>query len=55
MFVDLFASYRGRPPASADVVASVMVLQALEGLSDRARRLVNLGLVNDGGWSLKVR
>jgi IS5 family transposase len=35
MFEDLFASRRGRPSVPADVVASVMVLQALEGLSDR--------------------
>src|SRR5665213_2739036 len=35
MFEDLFPSGRGRPSISADVVASVMVLQALEGLSDR--------------------
>ncbi len=35
MFSDLFASRRGRPSIPADVVASVMVLQALEGLSDR--------------------
>ena len=35
MFGDLFASRRGRPSVPADVVATVMVLQALEGLSDR--------------------
>ena len=35
MFEDLFVSKRGRPSVPADVVASVMVLQALEGLSDR--------------------
>jgi len=35
MFSDLFPSGRGRPSIPADVVASVMVLQALEGLSDR--------------------
>ncbi len=35
MFADLFGSGRGRPSIPADVVASVMVLQALEGLSDR--------------------
>jgi hypothetical protein len=34
-FNDLFASDRGRPSVPADVVATVMVLQALEGLSDR--------------------
>jgi IS5 family transposase len=34
-FADLFASGRGRPSEPADVVATVMVLQALEGLSDR--------------------
>jgi IS5 family transposase len=35
MFEDLFVSSRGRPSIPADVVAAVMVLQALEGLSDR--------------------
>jgi IS5 family transposase len=35
MFEDLFPSNRGRPSVPADVVATVMVLQALEGLSDR--------------------
>lgn len=35
LFEDLFAARRGRPSIPADMVASVMVLQALEGLSDR--------------------
>src|SRR6185369_9600239 len=35
MFSDLFPSGRGRPSVPADVVATVMVLQALENLSDR--------------------
>ena len=35
MFADLFPSHRGRPSVPADVVATVMVLQSLEGLSDR--------------------
>lgn len=35
LFEDLFPSNRGRPSVPADVIASVMVLQALEGLSDR--------------------
>lgn len=35
MFGDLFPTGRGRPSVPADVVATVMVLQALEGLSDR--------------------
>jgi transposase len=35
LFADLFASGRGRPSVPADQVATVMVLQALEGLSDR--------------------
>src|SRR5665213_2207560 len=34
-FSDLFASGRGRPSIPLDVICSVMVLQALEGLSDR--------------------
>lgn len=35
MFDDLFPSGRGRPSIPVDVVASVMLLQALHGLSDR--------------------
>src|SRR5680860_968416 len=35
MFTDLFGSFRGRPSVPGDVVATVMVLQSLEGLSDR--------------------
>ena len=35
LFTDLFPSERGRPSVPADVIATVMVLQALEGLSDR--------------------
>src|ERR1700689_4588995 len=35
MFENLFPSGRGRPSIPADVIATVMVLQALEGLSDR--------------------
>src|ERR1035441_2820394 len=34
-FVDLFPSGKGRPSVPAVLVCSVMVLQALEGLSDR--------------------
>ena len=33
--VDLFPSGRGRPSVPADVIATVMVLQSLEGRSDR--------------------
>jgi len=36
MFADLFAAGRGRPSIPADVVASVIVLQTLHGLSDEA-------------------
>ena len=35
MFADLFPSGRGRPSVPADVAASILVLQALHGLSDR--------------------
>jgi IS5 family transposase len=59
MFEDLFPSNRGRPSIPADVVAAVMVLQSLEGLSDRdaARALTDriswkvacgLSLVDEG-------
>ena len=36
MFGDLFESRRGRPSVPGEVVATVLLLQALEGLSDRA-------------------
>ena len=41
LFADLFPTNRGRPSVPSDVIATVMVLQALEGLSDRqaVRRL----------------
>jgi Transposase domain (DUF772) len=35
MFADLFPSGRGRPSVPADVVATLMVSQALEARSDR--------------------
>jgi IS5 family transposase len=35
LFNDLFGSGRGRPSAPAEVIATVLVLQSLEGLSDR--------------------
>jgi len=35
MFADLFPSGRGRPSVPADVIGAVIVLQSLEGLSDR--------------------
>ncbi len=35
LFADLFPSGRGRPSQPADLVATVLVLQSLEGLSDR--------------------
>ncbi|MFN2347929.1 MAG: IS5/IS1182 family transposase, partial [Dermatophilaceae bacterium] len=35
MFTDLFPSGRGRPSIPGEVIASVLVLQALHGYSDR--------------------
>jgi len=35
LFIDLFPSGRGRPSVPPEVVATVLVLQALHGLSDR--------------------
>jgi IS5 family transposase len=35
MFADLFGSGRGRPSQPAELIATVLVLQSLEGLSDR--------------------
>lgn len=64
LFADLFPSGRGRPSIPADVVTVVMVLQALEGLSDRdaARALrdriswkVAAGLaLDDAGFDFSV-
>ena len=34
MFADLFPSVKGRPSVPADVMATVITLQALHGLSD---------------------
>ncbi len=49
MFEDLFPTRRGRPSVPADVIATVLVLQALEGLSDRdALR----ALVTDLRWKV---
>ena len=49
LFADLFGSGRGRPSVPADVIATVLVLQALEGLSDRdALR----ALVTDLRWKV---
>lgn len=49
LFEDLFPSGRGRPSVPADVAATAMVLQALEGLSDRdAAR----ALRTDIGWKV---
>src|SRR3954454_8923705 len=45
MFADLFPSRLGRPSEPADVVATVLVLQALQGLSDlEAARALALDL-----------
>ena len=35
LFADLFPSGRGRPSIPGEVIASVIVLQSLHGLSDR--------------------
>ena len=35
LFADLFPSGRGRPSVPADIASSILVLQALHGLSDR--------------------
>lgn len=35
LFADLFLTARGRPSVPGEVIASAMVLQELEGLSDR--------------------
>ena len=59
MFADLFSSSRGRPSVPGSVVATVMVLQSLEGLSDREaieklrfdlrwKAAAGLGLLDEG-------
>lgn len=48
-FADLFPSGRGRPSVPADVVASVMVLKELEGLSDRQ---AGAALERDIAWKV---
>jgi len=55
MFVDLFPSPRGRPSVPADVIASVIVLQTLHGLSDSettAALTFDLRWKAAVGWSL---
>lgn len=49
LFADLFPSDRGRPSVPADVMASAMVLQALEGRSDREAADA---LRRDIGWKV---
>lgn len=49
MFADLFGSGRGRPSVPAEVIATVLVLQALEGLSDREALRA---LVTDLRWKV---
>lgn len=49
LFEDLFTSGRGRPSVPGDVIATVMVLQALEGLSDRDAAKA---LRTDIGWKV---
>jgi IS5 family transposase len=59
MFEDLFPSGRGRPSIAPDVVAAVIVLQCLHGLSDREaadavtfdlRWKAACGVAIDAGW-----
>ena len=54
LFADLFPSGRGRPSVPADQVATVMVLQALEGFCRTWRRPSSFGGTSLGrspvGW-----
>lgn len=64
LFADLFPSGRGRPSIPVDIAASVLVLQALFGLSDReAMRAVRTDLqwkvacglpIGHAGWDASV-
>lgn len=64
LFADLFPSGRGRPSIPVDIAASILVLQALFGLSDReAMRAVRTDLqwkvacglpIGHGGWDASV-
>jgi hypothetical protein len=47
---DLFPSPRGRPSEPADVVATVLVLQALEGRSDREATSTSSGCCPPSNW-----
>ena len=49
MFADLFGSGRGRPSVPGEVIATVLVLQSLEGLSDRE---AVRALVTDLRWKV---
>jgi IS5 family transposase len=49
LFEDLFTSGRGRPSVPGDVIATALVLQALEGLSDRDAAKA---LRTDIGWKV---
>ncbi len=49
LFADLFPSGRGRPSVPADVIAAVMVLKELEGLSDRQ---AGAALERDIAWKV---
>src|SRR4029079_14733288 len=48
MFADLFPSGRGRPSVPADVMAAVITLQALHGLSDSEN-------LDEGPFCLRVK
>ncbi len=51
LFADLFPTGRGRPSVPGDVIATVMVLEALEGLSDReAVRQLETNIEVDPVW-----
>jgi hypothetical protein len=55
MFADLVGSSWGRPSVPADVGPTVMVLQALEGLSDRDAVTADVDLVEGRGWPVADR
>src|SRR3954463_11643602 len=55
MFADLFPSHLGRPSVPADVVATVLLLQALEGRTDReAAEALTFDLRWKAAWGLPV-
>ena len=56
LFADLFPSWRGRPSVPGDVIASVLVLQTLQDLSDsEAMDALRCAAICGGRWPVGCR